>query len=258
MDVHDLLGPLDEVRDLKAEGKLPILFLDEFDANDRNYPLLLPLLWDGELSVGGRTLKLGKIVVILAGSSASLGDAINDAKNVQLENDDIKNKKDANDKDVYPPKMIDLVSRINGGEISIPTLENNGTGNNDGRVNKICLTISLLRARFGSDLERVPWGLLKFISGTKFRHGARSVANFVDSIARIELTEGALNLAQLNLPLADKEQFEQTNLRMHIIEKGGPDVVVERWRDCQVGHMVRIANPFTEAFLRVIEAIPRP
>jgi hypothetical protein len=46
-DIDDLLGPLDEVRNLKAEGKLPVLFLDEFDSDDQHYPLLPPLLWTG-------------------------------------------------------------------------------------------------------------------------------------------------------------------------------------------------------------------
>ena len=63
----DFTKPLDAVRNLKVNDKLPLLFLDEFDCDDRNYPILLPLLWDGELQVGQRDLKVGKVVIILGG-----------------------------------------------------------------------------------------------------------------------------------------------------------------------------------------------
>ncbi len=52
-------------------------------------------------------------------------------------------------------KLIDLVSRINGGEIEIPPMDLVENGR-DRRADKICLTISLLRARFGTDLELIP------------------------------------------------------------------------------------------------------
>ena len=65
--IEDLSQPLDAIRNLKVIDKLPILFLDEFDSDKRNYSLLLPLLWDGELHIGHSNLMLGKLVIILAG-----------------------------------------------------------------------------------------------------------------------------------------------------------------------------------------------
>jgi hypothetical protein len=55
--VEDLIQPLEAVRNQKVLDKTPILFLDEFDSADSNYPLLLPLLWDGELHIGHRILE---------------------------------------------------------------------------------------------------------------------------------------------------------------------------------------------------------
>jgi hypothetical protein len=66
--IEDLIQPLDTVRNLKVQDQLPILFLDEFDSDPSRYPLLLPLLWDGELNIAHRNLKVGKLVIILAGS----------------------------------------------------------------------------------------------------------------------------------------------------------------------------------------------
>jgi hypothetical protein len=45
--IDDLTQPLDEIRNLKVVDRLPILFLDEFDSNPANFPMLLPLMWDG-------------------------------------------------------------------------------------------------------------------------------------------------------------------------------------------------------------------
>lgn len=62
--IEDLLQPLDTVRNVKVQDGLPILFLDEFDSNPSRYPLLLPLMWDGELNIAHRNLKLGKLIII--------------------------------------------------------------------------------------------------------------------------------------------------------------------------------------------------
>jgi len=44
---------LDRARNEAVESRTPLLFLDEFDSfPSKNYPLLLPLMWDGRLSLG--------------------------------------------------------------------------------------------------------------------------------------------------------------------------------------------------------------
>lgn len=167
--IEDLLQPLDSVRNVKVQDKLPILFLDEFDSHPSRYPLLLPLMWDGELSIAHRNLKLGKLVIILAGSSGAIGTAIAAAKGM---------KASAAAED---GKLVDLVSRINGGELEIPSLDL-VEPERDRRVDKVCLTISLLKLRFGPELELIPLSLLRFVATSKFRYGVRSLAHFIDLI----------------------------------------------------------------------------
>jgi len=82
-NIEDFVQPLDAVRNIKVNDKLPLLFLDEFDCQLSNYPLLLPLLWDGELQVGHRDLKVGKLVIILAGSGDDIKTAAHASKGLQ-------------------------------------------------------------------------------------------------------------------------------------------------------------------------------
>lgn len=223
--LDDLAGPLDEVRNLKVKGKLPILFLDEFDSNPQNYAPLLPLLWDGKVVIGGRTIELGKFVTILAGSLPEIDVALTEAKNMKPINAG-KNPKD------YPAKLRDLVSRINGPEITIPDLdcEDKAIGRCR-KVDKVCLTISLLRERFGSGLYKVPWALLKFVSGTKFQYGVRSITNLIDSIKRVGLKDGALELKDLKWPFNDQVTLQESHLPMHVCEEKGLEGILSRWRE---------------------------
>ena len=81
--LDDFIQPLEAVRNLKVVDKLPLLFLDEFDSDAGNYAPLLPLLWDGELNVGHRELRIGKVVIVLAGSGAQIEEAMKSAKGMQ-------------------------------------------------------------------------------------------------------------------------------------------------------------------------------
>lgn len=218
-NIEDLIQPLDSVRNIKMQDKLPILFLDEFDSDPSRYPLLLPLMWDGELNIAHRNLKLGKLVIILAGSNDDIAKTTADAKAMQTS--------------MAPEggKLIDLVSRINGGELDIPPLELVDT-DRDRRVDKVCLTISLLRSRFGTELELIPVCLLRFIATSNFRYGVRSLANFIDHIKpfpggenrHIKLLEN-----QLNFPLNSVSSLRNSNLAFHIFSEDGAAAIVSHW-----------------------------
>lgn len=246
--IDDLLGPIDEVRNLKSEGKFPILFLDEFDSNETNYALLLPLLWEGRLTVRGRTLSVGKLVIILAGSKDEIGVAMQDARMMQSKK--VRGRKKS------PNKLPDLVSRINGGELKIPSLDDvDKTAGRNRRVDKVCLTISLLRQRFGSDLTKVPWALLNFVSNTKFQHGVRSIANLVDTIERVPLDKGTLELGSLKWPIDSEAELNLSHLPMHVIETNGPKGLCDRWgklkSDCP--HMVQFGIP--ESWSKIFKTV---
>ena len=80
----DMAQPIDELRNLKVNDRFPLLFLDEFDSDITRYASLLPLLWDGELHIGHRDLKLGKAVIVLAGSNPDLPKAMVESATMRL------------------------------------------------------------------------------------------------------------------------------------------------------------------------------
>lgn len=214
--IEDLAYPIDVVRDVKVTDRLPLLFLDEFDSSKENFARLLPLLWDGEIDVGNRLLQTGKMIVILAGSGKRVAELMSASKKM----DDATKEEDG--------KLKDLLSRINGGEISIPSLDET-KGERDRRVDKVCLAISLLRMRFGRSLTKVPWALLRFIAMTHFQHGARSMTNLIDLIPSPNGPIDTLQFDDLHLPLSDESTFTSSNLVYHIAASN-PAEVVNLWK----------------------------
>lgn len=217
--MEDLATPLDAVRNVKVNDRLPLLFLDEFDCTPKNFPILLPLLWDGELQIGHRALKVGKIVIVLAGSGKEVLEAMELAKTMREE---ITKEKG---------RIVDLLSRINGGVLTIPGL-NDVTEDRDRRIDKVCLVISLLTQRFGNTLEQVPWSLLSFVSQSKFRYSVRSIAHLINLIPASALKSTTLKTEDLDLPLANKAELENSSLAYHLIVEGENDIetVTNLWK----------------------------
>lgn len=217
--MNDLVQPLEEVRNAKVNDQLPLLFLDEFDSrNHQNYPVLLPLLWDGELKVGQRDLKVGKIIIVLAGSSPKLTETVESTKDMREEIGQV------------PDKLPDLLSRINGAEIEIPGLDEESTGRNR-KVDKVCLAINLLEQRFGKKIDRLPWALLSFIAQTKFRYGVRSIFHLVFEISADSLKEKTLSIPDLGLPFSSDSDLRKSSLAYHMYAIDGASEVVRLWND---------------------------
>ncbi len=113
---EDMAQPVDELRNLKVNDRFPLLFLDEFDSDPSRYASLLPLLWEGALHIGHRDLKLGKAVIVLAGSNPDLPKAMDQSAEMRLATD-------SHAEFVPTGKLVDLLSRINGGVINIPDFD---------------------------------------------------------------------------------------------------------------------------------------
>jgi hypothetical protein len=230
---EDLIQPLDVVRNHKVQDKLPILFLDEFDSEEKNYPILLPLLWDGEIHLGHRELKMGKLIIMLAGSNPKIRMTIEEIQKMEKVT---FNSDDGN-------KLIDLLSRINGGQLEIPKLDLRKT-------DKICLTISLLKYRFGDNLRLVPWSLLKFIGETKFRYGVRSISLLIDLIPYSSEISDRITIHNLKLPLTKVEDLRKSRLAFHIIpSEHDKDIngIIERWtKICDYEALVSFMDPLEE------------
>jgi len=216
---EDLIPALDAARNEKVEDKLPLLFLDEFDVAPANYPLLLPLLWDGQLTVGRHELKLGKVIIVLAGSDPHLPVAMEYARNMKVEPP----------QDNDHPKLIDLLSRINGGVLKIPPLSDPLSAT-DRRADKICIAVNLLRQRFGRTLKSAPVALLRFIANTEFRYGVRSIAHLIDMIPFVE-DATKLTTRMLHLPLQDAKELKKSSLAYHLLNEDMALGVARAWRE---------------------------
>jgi hypothetical protein len=225
MQSHDdMAQPVDELRNLKVNDRFPLLFLDEFDSDPARYAALLPLLWDGELHIGHRDLKLGKAVIVLAGSNPDLPKAMDESAKMQLDGDA------GTEHLKLTGKLIDLLSRINGGVINIPDLDLRSE-TRDRRVDKVCVAISLLRGRFGDQLSRLPRSLLRFIAHTKFRYGVRSIAHLIDVIPSTAFQDNNLKVEKLKFPFESEKSLRESNLRLHLVDKDQAFGIVNRWKE---------------------------
>jgi hypothetical protein len=241
-NIEDLIQPLDSARNMKVLDSLPILFLDEVDSKSSNYSLLLPLLWDGEFHIGHRDLKLGKIVIIMAGSDTRINKIIESTESMEKDLEIILKNLRPKLKE-HEKKLIDLLSRINGGILKIPDLDKVEAGR-DRPVDKICITISLLLQRFGDQLQLVPWRLLNFIGKTNFRYGVRSISNLIDLIpwTQKDPYDRLLN-DELNLPLDSLVNINNSGLVRHLISTQGPEHIVKEWKKFnKCNSLVRFAS----------------
>ena len=220
----DMAQPVDELRNLKVNDRFPLLFLDEFDSDPSRYAALLPLLWEGSLHVGNRDLKLGKAVIVLAGSNPDLPKAMDLSAKMGL-------NPETQEEFVPAGKLIDLLSRINGGIINIPEFDLR-TGERDRRVDKVCVTVALLRDRFGDQLTVIPRSLLRFIAQTTFRYGVRSIAHLIEVIDSDAFHGGALDGGKLVLPTNSEEALRESSLRLHLLDKDQSFGIVNRWLAC--------------------------
>jgi hypothetical protein len=241
----DMAQPVDELRNLKVNDRFPLLFLDEFDSDASRYPALLPLLWEGALHIGHRDLRLGKAVIVLAGSNPNLPKAMSQSAKMGLE-------AEAPQAD---GKLVDLLSRINGGVIEIPDFDLR-TGERDRRVDKVCITVSLLRDRFGNELAKVPRSLLRFIAHTTFRYGVRSIAHLIEAIDSHALKRDALSESVLGLPMGSERELEESSLSLHLLDKNHAFGIVNRWQEfakdtAAVDMIERVPDPSLLEFLRV-------
>ena len=241
----DMAQPIDELRNLKVNDRFPLLFLDEFDSDPTRYSSLLPLLWDGELQIGHRDLKLGKAVVVLAGSNPDLPKAMDQSAKMRLEGE--------MGEGVAPPgKLVDLLSRINGGVIDIPDLDLQSE-DRDRRVDKVCIVVALLKARFGSELNETPRCLLRFVAHTSFRYGVRSIAHLIDLIRSRAYRRGTLKGDALGLPFDSEASLQDSSLKLHLLDKDQGFGIVNRWKEFSKDKvMVQLGWPGRRLFGRLM------
>jgi hypothetical protein len=217
-NIEDLVQPIEKVRNLKVVDKLPLFFLDEIDSDPRNYSRLLPLMWDGEIHLGKQDLKLGKVVLIMAASDPKIQKVMKSAKSMEQDLEGVQKEE---------KKLVDLLSRINGGVLEIPQLDLY-KANRDRRIDKICLSISILKQKFPF-LQIVPWSLLRFIAMSKFRYGVRSIVHLLDFIPGNLDIEEKLRADDFDLPFDNVNELKKSSLSYHLVAEEDPEDIISLW-----------------------------
>jgi hypothetical protein len=234
-DFDDLDESLKEVHSLTEHKDIPLLFLDEFDSNPAFIPFLLPILWDGAFRYKKMHQQLKKVVIILAGSGRAIDKMINLSGQMQTETIE------------EGSKLVDFLSRINGGIVRIPDIDLIEHGRNR-KVDKICISISLLKQRFGNSLTHIPWKLLHFIGISHFRYSVRSISHLIDlidksafdSINKLDL--GNIQLAKNPFDITNEAKMRRSSLLYHLISNEGPYEIVKLWENIKCNKYVIIDN----------------
>lgn len=193
----------------------------------------MPLLWDGEFHFTSRDIKLGKVIIILGGSNYEL----------------MSLRFQESDSGIFPLKTWDLFSRINGGFFEIPSLEL-VKEDRDRRVDKICISISLLKQRFGKNLQIIPWSILKFIGNTKFKFGVRSIAHLVDLIPHPKNFTSFIDSSDLILPISSLDELKESSLFYHISLDQNLQEIINLWKNIKnINAKIRISSPEENEFI---------
>jgi hypothetical protein len=231
----DLTSTLDLARNMVVDGKLPVIFLDEFDTKaGEHFPLLLPLLWDGTLHTGSRELRVGRCIIFLAGSNRDLPDQLAEARTCRPPKDGGESR----------GKELDLLSRINGSVVRVPKLADSDRGVSQ----RVLLAVALMRKRFPKCVK-VPLGLLRFVAKVHFRYDARSVATFIDFIPKPSAqsrhasptsSDVSKDVEEIRsedlrqLPLAQTRQLKTSPLALHLWHEDELEGLVDQWNDAMI------------------------
>jgi len=180
--LHDLGMAFQRVRDVTLEGRLPLVFFDEFDSDRDGLPLgwvksfLMPMQ-DGKFKDDSGEHPLGKCILVFAGGTAASFEEFT----LPMQSDD------PNVRQAYKNiKGPDFVSRLRG---TINVLGPNPKDEND--KNYILRRAILLRSLCERKLDmkngapispNILWAMLLV---PQYRHGARSMEAILD-MSRIE------------------------------------------------------------------------
>ncbi len=194
-----------------------------FDTNPRHASILLPILWDGEIPVRGSVLRLGKVVIALAGSREEVSDL--------LVSDDWLSQEDDRLRDW--PKLPDLRSRINAGHVGLPGFDRTKANR---QVDKLLVFLSLLSQRFRRlQSWTVPLALLQFVAKSDFEYSSRSVGHLVDRLPAPSDDDGNLTAAQIESVLTSPPIIRESGLIHHLTRTANAKDIEERWTICQNG-----------------------
>jgi len=146
--IKDLVQAFHQVRDSGLNGKMPIVFFDEFDSEFEGIPLgwlrfFLSPMQDGEFFYEGVRHKLGRSILVFAGGTCNTMDEFKQQKGLLGENGTQTSLKSA--------KLPDFISRLRG-YIDVAGPDSTKTGEKPGilhYIRRACLIRTLLEKQFG-------------------------------------------------------------------------------------------------------------
>jgi hypothetical protein len=208
----DLISAFHKVRDLALEGKIPLVFFDEFDS-DFNGKLgwlkyFLEPMQDGKFMERETMHPIGRSIFVFAGGINNTferfsGDGADDA--VAMDPEEEKMYKDA--------KGPDFTSRLRG-YVNIRGPNQRGSDDTVFVIRRAMLLRSLLEQKVDNLFDsrkhlRIDDGVLRSLIGVKrYKHGTRSI----ESIIEMSMLNGRRSWEQAYLPA--KEQ-----LKLHLDEE---------------------------------------
>jgi hypothetical protein len=208
----DLISAFHKVRDLALEGKIPLVFFDEFDS-DFNGKLgwlkyFLEPMQDGKFMERETMHPIGRSIFVFAGGINNTferfsGDGADDAAAMDPEEE--KTYKDA--------KGPDFTSRLRG-YVNIRGPNQRGSDDTVFVIRRAMLLRSLLEQKVDNLFDsrkhlRIDDGVLRSLIGVKrYKHGTRSI----ESIIEMSMLNGRRSWEQAYLPA--KEQ-----LKLHLDEE---------------------------------------
>lgn len=202
--VNDLTDAFHKVRDLVLEGKIPLIFFDEFDSGFNGelgwLKYFLAPMQDGAFKEGETMHPIGKAIFVFAGGTSS---TFQQFSREQLDEKLIGEEKERMLKKFRDAKGADFVSRLRG---YVNVLGPNRAGDDDAFyiIRRALLLRSLLKRKApqifdDNDNARIDPGLLRaFIKVPMYKHGSRSMEAVID----MSMLAGRRKYEQAALPSA--------------------------------------------------------
>ncbi|MCL2877354.1 MAG: hypothetical protein FWF13_01080 [Acidobacteria bacterium] len=215
----DLCAAFQQVRDIVLDGKMPLVFFDEFDS-DRDgrakgwLKNFLMLMQDGEFKDGAGTHPLGRCILVFAGGTAATFDECSEPGSTRDEIDAGKAR-----------KTPDFVSRVKA-SINIAGPNPRGRDDNNFILRRALLLRSFME-RFG--ISYIDGNILKaMLLVPRYHHGARSMETII-KMSRI--TDG--KWVPAGLPLGDQ-------MKIHLNDRMFTDILlIKTIEQSPVGVMAR-------------------
>jgi hypothetical protein len=198
----DLIASLHKVRDIVLEGKIPLIFFDEFDSSFGEAGLgwlkyFLAPMQDGEFKDGESIHPIGQCIFVFAGGTSNTFELFSREEFAEDVNEDEQKRSLSK---FQSAKGTDFVSRLRG-YINIMGPNKYNDEDNFFTVRRAILLRSLLERKAPHILDddekvRIDPGVLSaFINIDEYKHGVRSMEAIIDMSM-----------------LSDRNKFEQSAL----------------------------------------------